>query len=222
MRCSVRCTSAASRYVSCGNEHICRTLTNICAEQNPEPDEYFDDLDTFVLHLTVRSAPRSFQEGALESERRVVLGQYTGDPADWDAPDWTLLPAGKAVVFRENATAVANLIQRTGPCADQTMVRTQHTPSASAWTDSCLVCPPTLGTRGFARCGATGRLIDGRRRSGGHDVEPQAGSARRSHGGRVGEAAATVKHMSSGAETWVLMEEYSTIARYALAGSPIS
>ncbi|OJT09944.1 hypothetical protein TRAPUB_13581 [Trametes pubescens] len=93
---------------------------HVCRIPNPEPDEYFVDLDTFVLHLTVRSAPRSFQEGALESERRVVLGQYTGDPADWDAPDWTLLPADKAVVFRENATAVANLIQHTGPCADQT------------------------------------------------------------------------------------------------------
>lgn len=215
----VQCSVHVCRIPVCFVRKRAHLRYTYVAEQNPEPDDYFVDPDTFVLHLTVRSAPRGFQEGALQSERRIVLGQYTGDPADWDAPDWTMLLAGKAVVFQENATVVANLIQRTGPCADLTTVRRQHTPSAPAFTDSCIVRP---GTRGFARCSATGRLIDGRARSVAHDVEPQAGSARRSHGGRVGEAAATVEHMSTGEGTCGLMEEYSTIARYALAGGPIS
>ncbi|KAI0632275.1 hypothetical protein C8Q77DRAFT_1158924 [Trametes polyzona] len=97
-----------------------RCSVHVCRIPCPDPDDFFEDLDTFVLHLTVTSAPRSFQEGALESERRVVLGEYTGNPTDWGAPDWAMLPTDKAVVFVDDATVVANLIRRTGPVGDAT------------------------------------------------------------------------------------------------------
>ncbi|KAI8978729.1 hypothetical protein BD414DRAFT_494218 [Trametes punicea] len=86
-----------------------------CIERIPEPEpskDWVDD-DTFVLHLTIVSAARNFEEGCLQSERRVVLGQYTGDPESIRAPDWVSLPAGKAMVFRESAAAVSELLLRT-------------------------------------------------------------------------------------------------------------
>ncbi|KAI0769110.1 hypothetical protein BD413DRAFT_605130 [Trametes elegans] len=84
----------------------------------PDPDEYFWDPDTFVLHLTIVSAPRAFQEGALESERRVVLGKFTGDPDSCDAPEWAALPSGQAMVFRDSAAAVSMLLAHTSQVGD--------------------------------------------------------------------------------------------------------
>ncbi|KAI0754777.1 hypothetical protein C8Q80DRAFT_1117378 [Daedaleopsis nitida] len=57
----------------------------------------------------------SEEETELESEppvRRTVLGRYEGHPESLDAPQWTKLPAGEPVVFRESAAAVADVLVR--------------------------------------------------------------------------------------------------------------
>ncbi|KAI0357588.1 hypothetical protein OH77DRAFT_1398977 [Trametes cingulata] len=87
---------------------------------DPEPDGFFWELDTFVLHLTIISAPPNFLEGVMGSKSGVELGRYTGDPASRDAPSWVSLPADEARVFRESAVAVTNLMLRIGLCGTQT------------------------------------------------------------------------------------------------------
>ncbi|KAI0372321.1 hypothetical protein BV20DRAFT_964465 [Pilatotrama ljubarskyi] len=86
---------------------------------DPEPDGFFWELDTFVLHLTVVGAPPGFVEDVMESTSSVELERYTGDPESRDAPSWIRLAADNARVFRDSAAAVTNLMLRMGLCKTQ-------------------------------------------------------------------------------------------------------
>lgn len=126
--------SHPGKSLSVSIPHRCRTLTDIDAEQVPDPAGFFVDLDTFILHMTVKTAPRSPDESPLESERCVVLGQYQGHPRDWSAPDWMKLHGQGTKVFRDSVEAVINLMQCPAPLVpEQTTVSTQYLSVRVPW-----------------------------------------------------------------------------------------
>ncbi|KAI0819226.1 hypothetical protein BC628DRAFT_1413826 [Trametes gibbosa] len=88
---------------------------------DPDPTGFFVDLDTYILHLTVKTALRSAEESAIESERCVVLGQYQGLPRDWSAPDWMVLYGHGTKVFRDSAATVAKIVQCTAQLGPEQM-----------------------------------------------------------------------------------------------------
>ncbi|KAH9851760.1 hypothetical protein C2E23DRAFT_732292 [Lenzites betulinus] len=100
----------------------------------PDPAGFFVDLDTFILHMTVKTAPRSPDESPLESERCIMLGQYQGHPRDWSAPDWMKLHGQGTKVFRDSVEAVVNLMQCPAPLGpEQTTVSTQSLSVRVPW-----------------------------------------------------------------------------------------
>ncbi|KAJ8483356.1 hypothetical protein ONZ51_g4742 [Trametes cubensis] len=85
----------------------------------PDPDEYWWDPDTYVLRLTIVEGSRDPEGKYVESERRVVLGDYTGHPGTLDAPDWARLPAGRTMVFRDSTAEVLDFLRRIGKSPGQ-------------------------------------------------------------------------------------------------------
>ncbi|OSC97497.1 hypothetical protein PYCCODRAFT_1440164 [Trametes coccinea BRFM310] len=79
----------------------------------PNPHEYFMDDDTYVLHLTVTSAPLKYKQGTLQWERTIALCTYDRSIHSMEAPDWVKLPTAKTMVFRDSAAAVIEVLRRT-------------------------------------------------------------------------------------------------------------
>ncbi|KAI0335733.1 hypothetical protein GY45DRAFT_1316437 [Cubamyces sp. BRFM 1775] len=85
----------------------------------PDPDEYWWDPDTYVLRLTIVEGSRDPEGNYIESERRVVLGDYIGHPDTLYAPDWASLPAGRTMVFRDSTAEVLKFLRSIGKSPGQ-------------------------------------------------------------------------------------------------------
>ena len=117
-------------------------LTALCValarRQAPsDPDSFFSDPDTLVLHLTTSAPlplprtrrpiqtttgavrrPGSAPDGSAEGSNgpSIELGKYEGHPESLDAPQWAkLLPVGQPIEFRESAAGLAELLARAAP-----------------------------------------------------------------------------------------------------------